>query len=255
MSLWIEIKGKFVRPSVHERFQLGPDEESTDESESFGGNLPEIETISGVALILDYSDAKGRLSQRLVTCTRIENNAGIEYLRAFCHKREAIRAFRIDRILSVFDPATGECLNPVKGYFDRFSTAVETDSPYGWGLGVQRRADLVALLNALVFIARCDREFHPFEFSTIEDFVTKFWLRMEIRGEPACDAIAAYVERLAPDAETFWVAMHRIAKEQRLERLLKEGARGVIEADGRQTPEEFFWGSKIDAFFQSHDGS
>lgn len=134
MSFWIEIKDQYVRPMVHDRFHAKLDVVLPDTDEYSSADLDEIEAISGLALILDYSDAKGNPSQRLVSCNRLENNAGVAYLRAFCHQRRSIRAFRVDRISSVFDPTSGESLGSATAYFNRFSPTVETRRPTGGAL-------------------------------------------------------------------------------------------------------------------------
>lgn len=71
---------------------------------------------------------------------------------------------------------------------------------------------------------------------------------MEYRGDPDIGSILAHTDRLAPDAETFWIAMHRCANTPALLDLLRRSARDVVEADGVIAPEEFYWGSRIDEF-------
>lgn len=144
--------------------------------------------------------------------------------------------------------------NPAE-LFEAFATDRVQASKPGWGLGVRQRADLSALLNVLVFTARCDREYHPLERATFEDAVCRFWLRTEAAGEPDCEAIKAYCDRLAPDAETFYVALHRCAENPKLARLLRESVKCVVDADGRLASEEVYWGSAIDEFFGEQVGN
>lgn len=254
MSIWEEIRAKFVRPEVHPSraidYDLG---HLTDDDEvEFETKPTELETVSGLAVIIEYENAKGERATRLVTCRRLDVHADKKYLFAFCHSREAVRQFRIDRIREIFDHRTGESLNPVEDFFVRYSPDGITNSPLGFGLSVRRRADFMALLNALVFIARCDKDYHPLERSTLENLLSRFWLRLELLNEPDEAAVLATADRLAPDAETFWVALHRIAEQPALVRIMQETAREVIEADGVVAKEEFYWGTKLDQFFREN---
>ena len=118
----------------------------------------------------------------------------------------------------------------------------------GWGLSVSQRADLIAVLNALVFIALCDQDYHDLERATLEDVIARYWLRFEAPGDPDCDAIVRHADRLAPDAETFFVALNRCADKPKLARLLKESAQAMVDADSRLVKEEIYWGSKVDEY-------
>ncbi len=211
----------------------------------------ELESLSGLSLVLEYENAKGERSQRVVTCKQLSIQAETTYLKAFCHHRQSVRTFRLDRIVDIFDPQTGESLSPVQAYFAQFSPDKITKSGLSWGLSVARRADLVALLNGLVFIARCDREFHPAEKTCLESALTSFWLRLEIAGDPDFSEIISYAEKLSPDGETFWLAMQRFAEDPRLAMVFKRHARELIEADGVIRPEEAYWSIEIEDFLSA----
>jgi proteasome accessory factor C len=53
---------------------------------------------SGVQLEFDYLDSRGEHERRRVDPLRIESMDADWYLRAWCHLREAVRTFRLDRI-------------------------------------------------------------------------------------------------------------------------------------------------------------
>ena len=254
MSLWEEIRTKFVKPHVHEshRAALYNDfEDDTDTvPESFAHD--ELDTISGLAILIEYQNANGESGTRLITCRRLDDHAGMKYIYAFCHMRKQVRQFRIDRIKEIFDHQTGESLNPVDGFFAKFAPDTVQQSPVGFGLSVRKRADLMALLNASVFIARCDKEYHPLERSVLENIISRFWLRFEIESNPDENAIMALCDRLAPDAETFWVSLHRIANNPIAVKIMQQTAREVIEADGIIATEEFYWGTQLDSFFRTN---
>ncbi|HEX7743304.1 MAG TPA: WYL domain-containing protein, partial [Sphingobium sp.] len=195
----------------------------------------------------------GEITQRLVTCQRLDRAADTLYLWAFCHHRAAVRQFRVDRIVDIADAETGELLGSPIAFFAQFEVDRSQRSQPGWGLNVRQRADFVAILNALIFMARCDREYHPFERQALEDCISRYWLRFEAPGEPDVEAILLHADRLAPDAETFFVSLNRCAANPRLVRLLKESAAEIIDADGVHAVHEVYWGSKIDEFFKNQD--
>ncbi len=59
----------------------------------------------GHTIEIIYIDRAQRISQRLITVRRIE--AGI--IRAYCHKQQGPRIFRIEQILAA-TPATRRCI-------------------------------------------------------------------------------------------------------------------------------------------------
>jgi hypothetical protein len=62
------------------------------------------------------------------------------------------------------------------------------------------------------------------------------------------DGVCEYAQRLAPDAETFFVSLQRLNREEApggLSRLLQRFAGDLIEADGEQHPREFYFGVKV----------
>ena len=210
-----------------------------------------LESISGLAVVIEYSSAKGETSQRLITCKQFSKEAEVKYLKAFCHRKQAVRTFRMDRIGELFDPESGESLGAPEVFFGRFSPDKTKGSPLGWGLSVGRRADLIAMLNALVFVARCDREFHPAEKNSLEAALTSFWLRLEILGDPDFQDILDYASRLSPDGEIFWLAMKRFRANPVVATIFRQQVQALIEADGFVRQEEAYWSLEIDEFLSS----
>ncbi|MBD3728621.1 MAG: WYL domain-containing protein [Sphingomonadales bacterium] len=245
-----EMLHRAVRPQLN--VKLGKIDltipEDEDDDEDIPTDLVGDQSLSGLGLLIHYRDSKGKLSQRVISCRQYAVHAGKEYVSAYCHHRAALRSFRIDRIEDIFDPSTGESLSPVQAFFARFAPDKVTKSGYNWGLSVGQRADIIALLNALIFLARCDREFHPAERDSLESALTKFWLDYEIMGDPDFSDILAYADRLAPDGETFWIAMHRFREVPMLARLFQRQARNLIDADGVVHEREAYWAVEIDDF-------
>lgn len=244
-----EMLTRAVRPRVHERFeQIELSVPEFDEDEE-ADKLEEIEKVGGLSVIIEYTDSKGATSQRLITCRNLSVRAGKDYINAYCHNRKAPRSFRIDRIKNIFDSKTGECLSPAQAFFANFEPDKNARSGLTWGLSVGRRADLIALLNALVFVARSDKEFHPSEREVLEQSLASFWLRLEIAGDPDFDDILDYADRLAPDGETFWVAMHRFKEDPTLSEIFSRQANLLIQADGIIHKTEAYWSIEIADFF------
>ncbi|MGD9472909.1 MAG: WYL domain-containing protein [Novosphingobium sp.] len=241
-----------VRPKIHERFgkilDVDPEQFDDLDDELVLEDATGLESLSGLNLIIEYEDAQRKFSQRVITCKQLQIRAGKQYVQAFCHHRQAPRAFRIDRIKDIFDPITGETLSPVQAFFAQFSPDRVTKSGLSWGLSVGRRADLIAMLNALVFLARCDKEFHPAELRSIEEAITKYWIEFEIISDCDLEDILNYSKRLSPDGETFWLSLQRFKEEAVLARVFRRSARHLIEADGIIQREEAYWAIEIDDF-------
>ncbi len=247
------LDGKVVKPKLHERFQelvdrVFPDDDGESGFAEACEAGTDLGTISGRNLIIEYEDSKGQLTQRVISCRQMTNQGGTAYLKAFCHHRSAIRTFRLDRILDLFDPITGETLSPVQAFFAQFATDLETASGLTWGLSVGRKADLIALINALVFLARCDKEYHPKEREALERAITAFWLRLELDGDPDCEAILSHADRLSPDSELFWTAVQRISEDERLEQIFRRSMQELIVADGVIKPEEHHYSIEIESY-------
>lgn len=250
MELWHSIRNLAVKPNMRNvALAYIVDDESGWRDVGDPPEIPiDLSLIAGTSCIIEYGNAAGEHSQRVVTCQRLDDHNGTRYLWAYCHLRRQIRQFRVDRIVAMFDTETGEQYESPTLFFDRYRVDNRHGSQPGWGLSVRERSDFLSFLNALVFLARCDREFHPLERTALEHAISTSWIRMEYRGDPDIDSILAHTDRLAPDAETFWIAMHRCANRPALLDVLRRSARDVVEADGVIAPEEFYWGSRIDEF-------
>jgi DNA polymerase III epsilon subunit family exonuclease len=63
---------------------------------------------SGKRLFIKYMDKNGEVSERWISPTEVMGLADYIYLKAFCHTRNAERAFRLDRIIEVSVEVKGE---------------------------------------------------------------------------------------------------------------------------------------------------
>jgi hypothetical protein len=245
-ELWRLVEGRRVIPTAPAGFvpQLPP----TDEPEFADDNFdPELESVAGVGCILTYSNSKDERSFRRVTCRKLSHRNGVQYLQAWCHERESLRTFRLDRIVEAACGVTGEIYVPGCSFFERFSVANDGGSAASFGLHVRLAADLRAGLNVLAFLAKADGRIVPAERDVMRSFCQSFGLRYA-DDHFDFDGVCEYAQRLAPDAETFFVSLQRLNREEApggLSRLLQRFAGDLIEADGEQHPREFYFGVKV----------
>ncbi len=252
-ELWANIRGRTVTPPSPHHLTVALPDVDADEVAADLGAIPDYagQPISGFTCILAYCDGKKQVSERRVTCQSLLEAGAHRYLAAYCHERRARRQFRIDRIVQVIDLHSGEVCDDVPAFFDAFALDRIQRSGLSWGLSPVQRADLVAGLNAMVFVGRCDREWHPLERETLERFVTSFWLRHEIAADLPLAEISAHADRLSPDAETFFVALARCQTNKVLAAIIRRQLQAMIEADGVIRAEEMYWGSAVDRYLSS----
>lgn len=249
-DLWHALRGKRVEAKPPQGFEAIVPPDDLDE-EALVEEAPKAATVlSGFACIIDYRDSSGRVSCRRVTFQRLEDAGPFRYLRAYCHEREAIRQFRLDRITAASDIETGEEIDLV-GLLYSLSSDHQQSSRPGWGLCPRDRADLIAGINTMVFVARCDKEWHSLEEEAVESFITSCWLRCGFDAELPLDDLLAYANKLRPDAEAFYSALLRAAERPELKQIIQRNIAAVIDADGKVAPEEFYWGHQVDEFFRA----
>lgn len=200
--------------------------------------------ISAFACVIEY---QGDL--RLITCRRHDIKEGVGYVGAICHSARGYRQFRTDRITSVIDPTTGEVLGDGR-FFERFE-AESTSGDSNWGLSRSRKATLIAGLNVLAFMARCDGRWHPLETEPVENFVTTMWLRKEWDGDPPIDAIVGHARLLAPDADTALRGLKYFTHSRGSMNILRSALIKLIAADGVICEAETEWMIEIDDLMET----
>lgn len=202
--------------------------------------------IAAFVCVIDYDGAS-----RLITCRRYDTIGDLGYVGAVCHTAGGFRQFRCDRIECVYDASTGEELGN-GAFFERFAVDSHRERTVTWGLSSSRRSTLVAGLNILAFMARCDGHWHPLETPIIESFVCSMWLRKEWEGDPPVHEIVAHAQRLAPDAAVFFSALRHYANSATSTRIIRRAVGDLIAADGLICENETQWGAEIDAFFHEY---
>lgn len=221
-----------------------------DDPEDMEGDFdapPDLESIAGVGCILTYLDSRGSDSLRRITCRRLSINNGTIYLEAFCHERSARRTFRVDRIVEVACGASGEVFSPPSRFFSQFEVVEGTGSIVGFGLNVHASADLRACLNVLTFIGRVDGRFIRTEKDVLEAFCQAYALRYA-NDKFNLDGALRYSKELAPDSETFYVALERLMRERApagIRELVASFSVRMMDADGIQDQREFRYVSAV----------
>jgi hypothetical protein len=78
-------------------------------------------------------------------------------------------------------------------------------------------------------------------------FCQAFALRYA-NGDFDFDGVCQHAQRLAPDAEIFFVSLQRLTQRgaaDGISKLVRRYAGDLIEADGEQHPKEFYFGMKV----------
>jgi len=207
------------------------------------GDPPAQNDVAGLTCIIDYVDASGSPSRRRITVRRLETKYDRTYLTAFCHERHALRSFRLDRVHSVTDTSHRTYTDPFQ-FFEtiphgRLPDASAVNSPDGQAEAFSRCRDGI---RVLVFLARCDGEFHASERTVLSEYCR---CRCDDpRYEPLeyrLEMLLEYADRQHPDAEVFLECARRIAGQAVTGghlRLLCDSVRALVEADGAVTHNE-----------------
>jgi hypothetical protein len=198
------------------------------------------QAIAGFICIIEYADANGEVSERLISCRRYEVHNDNPRVGAICLKSSRYKLFRCDRILEVSDAHTGEGLGNGT-FFEQFVVGATKPKAETWNTTSQRKSLIVAGLNVLSFMARCDGVWHPLEEQVIEDFVCTLWMRKEWENDPPIDKILAHARRLAPDGDVFRSAIAQYAHSNTSAAVLNRFVQRVIAADGVICADEHHW--------------
>ncbi|MBI1243785.1 MAG: hypothetical protein GC202_02175 [Alphaproteobacteria bacterium] len=202
-----------------------------DLPESDADEIDELTALTGLRVGLVYVDARGQESEREVTVHAVQRRAGGDSLYCFCHAREAVRRFRIDRIRSIYDVDTGEAFAAVSA----FLAQVDAQSAPRDGLApaMLHVADAIQLsspgVHALVFLARCDG-WHDSEVSVVCNFILD---HPAGRTDIDIGELERQVRRLDPDERTFLSAIRRLtAADGDSRKRLVRAIRRLVDADG-----------------------
>jgi hypothetical protein len=194
--------------------------------------------VSGSSCFIEYTGADGVDSMRVITLHRIDGPSGNpQLIGAHCHTRDAYRTFRIDRIRSMVDGATGEELDPVS-----HCIALQRSG----ALKVEDRA-LGNIMTIMTFLARCDGEFHALEQESLDDIIGRYF-RFFGGDDAAYECARREAMRLAPDDSDLLRAVRSIKRNPMAKDLagfVLKGSMAMIDADGVQHNEEVYWAIEL----------
>lgn len=200
---------------------------------------PQRDASSAWTAFIRYVDANGDESERRFTCRKITGFEGATHIFGFCHEREAVRTFRVDRIVELVCAETGVVLEAGP----HFEMLRQTGA-----LNVEDRV-MTDVARVLTFLARCDGRYHPLERDALQSHLERYCLRFN--GTDAMLARAlGNIDRLAPDAGDVVGALYRLSRSAggaRVARYVLDCGADVVDADGRHADEEMFWAVEISA--------
>lgn len=202
------------------------------------------QSIAGFICRIDYTNAKGEATHRVIQCRSIKVQDRVALVGAICVSSHAHKHFRCDRISEVFDALTGESLGD-GSFFKQFVVGEHKQSKSNWNTTSQRKSLIVAGLNVLSFMARCDGRWHPLEEQVIEDFVCALWLKKGWENSPPMDEVLAHARRLAPDGTVFRSAIRQYAHSNGSGQVLSRFVQRIIAADGVICDEEHRWATEF----------
>lgn len=192
---------------------------------------------SGWAAFLTYRDSAGQVSERRITCRSISGEGQPVYFSGYCHERKAPRTFRIDRVVELVDYDTGELVDPLRRFADLRMH----------GLLPMRDRSLADLAVAMVFMAKCDGEYHPMEESAIEDGLSRYLIRCGGSDNEMLKVMDS-LPSVAPDSDDAADALDRLLAAQAcpsIARLILDSSSNVMAADGKFREAETLWSSKL----------
>jgi hypothetical protein len=190
----------------------------TDDPDKFGGGYS-IEGIRGVAFGIEYCDSHGWTSTRTIRCLGVDARHPAS-ITAYCHVRDRICRFRIDRIISITDLRSGRILSTDEhlSLIGAFLPQEGSESYLNNLTNVQTatRDGVFALLQ----ICMSDGRLADAPRAVIQSYV---------RGEagalglklPALELIELWIDNLAPSLDTTSAAVKRVLENKaRFSRLL-----------------------------------
>ncbi|MEM6681357.1 MAG: WYL domain-containing protein [Pseudomonadota bacterium] len=237
-------RGHRIPPKSHNAEISVPEQDADDTLLESAAEAPisegfAVSDCGGMANVIAYKDSKNQISERRVTFLQIAAKKHQFYLSAYCHERSAYRSFRCDRIMHCVDPETGEIRDD---FFDYMAETFGVDRDR-WLSGQQDAAldKCKDGIRILVFLARCDGEYHPLEKQVIADYIDERCSYLSLSGDVA--SILRFAERSAPYDDTFYGAVDAIMEEDSRDhtKLIVSKAIRLVEADGRITDEEHSW--------------
>jgi tellurite resistance protein len=183
--------------------------------------------LSGMTIGIEHVDADGSVSRRWITIVAPVEVDGHNQLLCHCFKSESLRAFRMDRVITLFDEH-GETFD-VREFLQL--KASPTKARTG---GASYRSAIRDGLRVLIAIARADGHLDAEEVDVILDYARAEGARKGVtRDEASLAELRRYIERLQPTGSVVTSCIDRLTDEsEEAQRHLLAYIARVVRADG-----------------------
>src|SRR5210317_1576788 len=163
--------------------------------------------LSGMTIGIEHVDTDGSVSRRWITIVTTAQVDGHDQLLCHCFRSEGLRAFRMDRVITLFDEH-GETFD-VREFLHL--NANPTKARTGGG---SYRSTIRDGLRVLIAVARADGHLNAEEVDVIMDYARAEGTRKGVtEDEAALAELRRYVERLQPSGSVVASCIDRLTNE------------------------------------------
>ena len=183
--------------------------------------------LSGMTIGIEHVDADGSVSRQWTTIVATVEMDGRNQLLCHCFRSEGLRAFRMDRVITLFDEH-GETFD-VREFLHL--KASPTKARAGGG---SYRSAFRDGLRVLIAIARADGQLDAEEVDVIMEYARSEGARKGITADEAALAeLRRHIERLQPSGSVVASCIDRLTEEGReTQKIFLAYLEKVIRADG-----------------------
>mgnify|MGYP001546947622 FL=1 len=183
--------------------------------------------LSGMTIGIEHVDADGSISRQCATNVATAEMDGHNQLLCHCFRSEGLRAFRMDRVIALFDER-GETFD-VREFLHL--KASPTKARTGGG---SYRSAIRDGLRVLIAIARADGQLDADEVDVIMEYARTEGARKGVTAdETALAELRRYIERLQPSGSVVASCIDRLTEEgEETQKSLLAYLEKVIRADG-----------------------
>ena len=205
---WFQKRGEIPLlppPAVREYGSL------TDDPDRLGGGYS-IAGIRGVAFAIEYLDSHGWTSTCTIRCLGIDTRHPAS-LTAYCHLRQKVCNFRIDRIISVMELRTGRIVSSDE-HVTLLSPYLPNDDPEPYlcrlvDLQNAMRDVVFALLQIAMFDGRLGDESRDIVLDCVKAEAEVLGLEL-----PAFELVELWIDNLAPQLDAVSMSVMKLLKDK-----------------------------------------
>ena len=210
------------------------------EMETMPANTSEPDSLVGVRLALIYKDSSGAHTRRVVQVKTVTFRDDVHYLFGWCELRNAMRSFRIDRIVEIVDMRTGEVADEAQAYLaPLISLARPSSTPRRRDATDSVIAESVNGLIVLLYFANSDGELHPKERDVLWTYLNWQKERCSIKGGLRRPSVDALMRTMFPTTDQFAEALEALTSSESIHaQFVLNRLPEVINADGQADDEE-----------------